>query len=468
MVKLTTQELEEIVSQVENPVDRVKFGLRTAVQTRNQEQLSQYSRQYLEAVIEGSIEDQKDSYWDRDDEGSVTARTLLGRLPKGEAKELAVKYVNQRLTGIDKPSRENDEDVGRLSELAETYDILEETKNGAVAYVNRRLELAQNPNSAEDIEIGNIRGTCDKYGITNEEAKRIASAKEILSPSPFRENKKELSDEELKDTMGYTWELAKKLRNNSGNPNGLRGLIGNEQFQQLYSSDDKARALATEVIGEDLKSGWGDKFEWAMKIRDAYGITNLDTEARGAVCHNLMNGQFERVDNLGAEFGYHPTEQDFEDAKSHYREQLDESIKKGDVRQSIDSRRRLKSLDMYMQNGLNVEDIPEVAMPDNYSGKIIIADIKGRKVLRGDMRGRSDMHKDIEEQLQDDVRMRGFTSYVSVEGGAYLSQNKDGSIKISGDSGDFGECDKDLAKQLVSNYFPDREVIAESSRGNGW
>jgi hypothetical protein len=121
-----------------------------------------------------------------------------------------------------------------------------------------------------------------------------------------------------------------------------------------------------------------------------------------------------------------------------------------------------------MQNGLNVEDIPEVDMPDNYSGKIIIADIKGRKVLRGDMRGRSYMHKDIEEQLQDDVRMRGFTSYVSVEGGAHLSQNEDGSIRISGDSGDFGECDKDLAKQLVSNYFPGKEVIAESSRGNGW
>ena len=142
-------------------------------------------------------------------------------------------------------------------------------------------------------------------------------------------------------------------------------------------------------------------------------------------------------------------------------------MKGSTIQDAIIDRIKLKSFDNYIAHGISIEQVPETELPEDYSGKIVLVECKDRLFLRG-INGSGSMHSEAYDGFCNELELRGFRTHARVRGGAYLSQDKDGRIIVSGDSGDYGECDKTKAKEMLERYYPGKTVIAKRSEGDGW
>jgi hypothetical protein len=104
--------------------------------------------------------------------------------------------------------------------------------------------------------------------------------------------------------------------------------------------------------------------------------------------------------------------------------------------------------------------VPAVILPDGYRGKILLVLIVRGKSNMVALRSGDLWHREILRNTRAEMIGIGLTD-VQVEqlGGAYLSFEADGSIRIWGTSDDFGACDLDCAATLVRAARPDCSVV---------
>ena len=107
--------------------------------------------------------------------------------------------------------------------------------------------------------------------------------------------------------------------------------------------------------------------------------------------------------------------------------------------------------------------IPEVILPENYNGKILLVSVSAtgldKKII---LRSGDLWHREILRNTEAEIRNLGFTEeQVYQLGGARLRFEPEGTITIYGSSRQFGACDKEYAAELVQKAFPEKTVKVE-------
>ena len=107
--------------------------------------------------------------------------------------------------------------------------------------------------------------------------------------------------------------------------------------------------------------------------------------------------------------------------------------------------------------------IPEVILPENYNGKILLVSVSAtgldKKII---LRSGDLWHREILRNTEAEIRNLGFTEeQVYQLGGARLRFEPEGTITIYGSNRQFGACDKEYAAELVQKAFPEKTVKVE-------
>jgi hypothetical protein len=106
------------------------------------------------------------------------------------------------------------------------------------------------------------------------------------------------------------------------------------------------------------------------------------------------------------------------------------------------------------------EMIPAVILPDGYRGKILLVLIVVGEESLVALRSGDLWHREILRNTEAEVRDLGLTdAQVNELGGAFLSFEADGSIRIWGGSDEFGACDRDYAALLVKAARPGCAIV---------
>ncbi len=134
---------------------------------------------------------------------------------------------------------------------------------------------------------------------------------------------------------------------------------------------------------------------------------------------------------------------------------------------------RIDSIQSYFEKGKpKVEDIPASNLPVDYSGgRVMLFKFRGKDFLRVLNAKRAEMHSEIVQEFASELKNLGFAEYPNQAGGGYIGFFKADSAKsveahwiIDDESGDYGECNKALAKSIVEQQFPGVKVITKAAR----
>lgn len=428
MVVLTAQELEEIVSSIDNPLSRAKEGMKIfgRGEHQNPEALGRYAESYVDLMIQGGkqVASEYSSSYSSDDPTSEAFRSL----PKERAKELARDYVAKRI-----------------------QDFRE-----------------QNPITPVSRFKG-LKGIIEQHELSDPVYELCALANEVLEPSYW--DKKEIPEDRMDEVMGEVWGIVQNAYSN-GITDKAGKVLRDERFQSRYAKEDKAREIATQILGNDIKSAWHIDYEKLKEFAEVYSIDDMASLTREAIVEHLSNGRIEQAGLVAQEFGYAPTNEDYQSVRTQMEGSLENLAKQGQVGQAIKQKQLLKRFDQYRTSGLNQEDIPQVVIPEGYGGKIVLADFRGKTYVRGDREQSGNGHERILNQFNEELRLYGFNAdldkHSGAKGGAHLSFDREnGNITIYDSSVDLGECDKEEAKQLISSLYQDREIIAKPANDRG-
>ena len=104
--------------------------------------------------------------------------------------------------------------------------------------------------------------------------------------------------------------------------------------------------------------------------------------------------------------------------------------------------------------------ITRVVLPEGYRGKFILADVSGRNIQSWTcLRSGDDWHREILRSFGEELSDYGFENYqIAPQGGAYAEFEQDGAITLFGSSDDFGQCDMQMAANLIEKAYPGRRV----------
>jgi hypothetical protein len=132
-------------------------------------------------------------------------------------------------------------------------------------------------------------------------------------------------------------------------------------------------------------------------------------------------------------------------------------------KEATELNQRIGYLSNYLISGIpSVENIPDSDLETNYRGKILLFEFEGKKFLRTLSGTGGDMHRDIREKFSKEIKSFGFAESPNEIGGAHIKiEETEKNIKIYDRSEDFGECDKEVAKDLVQRNFPDWIITTE-------
>ena len=132
-------------------------------------------------------------------------------------------------------------------------------------------------------------------------------------------------------------------------------------------------------------------------------------------------------------------------------------------KEAVELNQRIEYLSNYLVSGIPcVESIPNSDLETTYWGKILLFEFEGKKFLRTLSGTGGDMHRDIREKFSKEIKSFGFAKSPEEIGGAHIKmEENEKKIKIYDRSEDFGECDKEVAKELVQANFPDWIITTE-------
>lgn len=502
MLELGVGELEVLVDQIPNPLVRAREGMQRF--SPDSEQAQKYSSQYIETLMEGGDGTSRE-FNDKDQWASDPATRAFASLPEATRTELgqrylqwrfdsmteetsdgalkkiatlakeigleshistiAQPYVNERFASLQEVSGKTDEVAVRLSGVAQTLGLVEETKEAATNYLQRRLAGVQNPTSTEDFNMDNLFALAHTYELPQdgELTDLYLATNFFVSRWGFSADKlPKRTEENEEQAMEKGWEIAQKLWENTNESRGLGNLINNEKFQARYSSDRTAKAIAKSVVAETLKGSYG--IERARQLVDTYGLSGLKRVAGQGISANLEAGRYQSAQQIAELFGVEITDRVYDKARGTLERKASDAAKSGKMDEAIETKLRLKAFDQYRTDGLNVSALPEVGLSEKYSGKILLVEFQGRTFLRSN----GEWHKDIYEAFSREVDLMGFSGRPREKGGAHIGFNDYGERTIYDKSEDFGECDKDVAKSLVQKAFPDQTIVARPARNDGW
>ena len=134
-----------------------------------------------------------------------------------------------------------------------------------------------------------------------------------------------------------------------------------------------------------------------------------------------------------------------------------------EFKEAVDLNQRIYYLSSYLISGApSVESIPDSDLETNYCGKILLFKFEEKNFLRTLSGTEGDMHSEIRDKFSREIKSFGFAKSPNETGGAHIKMEEaEKKIKIYDRSEDFGECDKEVAKELVQGNFPDWIVTTE-------
>jgi hypothetical protein len=187
-------------------------------------------------------------------------------------------------------------------------------------------------------------------------------------------------------------------------------------------------------------------------------------EVKRQILDYFKAGEFEQAIGTARRFGVTFVHSDIHRAIDHLNHQLGQAVLSNNAVISRQCRRRLDRLAAFKSSGFDTKSlVPLVEVPDGYSGKILLVSILGG-IVRQKICLRSDdlYHRDILRNTELEIQDLGLTrTRVQELGGAYLHSEPDESIRIWGESEEFGACDKELAAELVKTVYPEKRVAVE-------
>jgi D-3-phosphoglycerate dehydrogenase len=104
--------------------------------------------------------------------------------------------------------------------------------------------------------------------------------------------------------------------------------------------------------------------------------------------------------------------------------------------------------------------IPEVILPEGYSGKILLVSVSGEGIEKTVLLRSGDLwHREILRNTETEIKNLGYaTAKIHELGGALVCFEPDGTIAVYGGSEEFGACDKEFAANMIRKTFPNRTV----------
>ncbi|MEK6857271.1 MAG: hypothetical protein AABX39_01650, partial [Nanoarchaeota archaeon] len=482
MFQLDAEELEALVDQILDPLTRAKEGMQRF--SPNCEQSGKYSELYIQILMEG-INGAKNEFNDKSSCAPDPATNAFKRLSPEKRAELGQQYsqwrvhsmseetseevlrqivslakviklekeislltqpyINDRFSFLQDRTGKTDETAIKLAVVAKNLDLVDQTRETATKYFQRRLERIQDPTSTEEFQMSNLFSFADVYGLPKDgELTALYLATSFLADRwGFSEEKlPKVTEENREAAMQKCWEIAQRLWQNTHNAKGLGKLIYNEEFQAKYCSDEIAQSIAKEVVAETLKGIYG--IDKVKSLVDIYKLSGLNKIISEGISANLQEGNYQTTQQIAKIFSYDITDDMYDRARVVLEKKVSDAVKKGKLEEAIESRLRLKAFDRYKAEGLTIESLPEVDLLEKYSGKILVVEFQGRTFLSSG----GNMHEEIYNKFIREVKLMGFSHEgVQEKGGTHIGfDEKSGERIIYDTSGQYGECDKEVAR----------------------
>ncbi len=306
--------------------------------------------------------------------------------------------------------------------------------------------------------IGLVKKLTENYKLEFPELEKMLLADEILGSYRSIEDsqRNSLALDYAAEHVFSMWEKSKEI------VSGGDRLLCREEFQKKYAENPIAREIASSlVMGVCEGRYYGLGFKEAEKLSAAYG---LKLDGSELVRKLLKEGKIERAEIFSKLFSYTICPTDLTDATSKLDQDLAKAIEEGNIGQAVSTQTRLEAFREYGVDGLDVKNIPQVELAGSY-GKFIVIHFKEKDFLRG-AKPHEGNHSNILQRFNQDLKLKGFDEESfggsEVAGAHYSIEGT--KMTIKGKSVDFGECDKGLAKKLMSQVFQGEIVLSDSGR----
>jgi cupin fold WbuC family metalloprotein len=183
-----------------------------------------------------------------------------------------------------------------------------------------------------------------------------------------------------------------------------------------------------------------------------------------AILDDLRSGRFEAALTTLGQCRIPPKPVELDAIVLDLTDRLQQFLAAEDNRSAKQVQRRLRVLRNFRDSGIDWKHlILPVELPEGYNGKILLVSICGG-VIEPTVCLRSDdvYHREILRNTEEELRDLGLTETRAHElGGAFLTVQADGLMRIWGASSEFGACDKEVAANLIRERYPDRHIIVD-------
>ena len=216
----------------------------------------------------------------------------------------------------------------------------ERTKELARDYVSKRIQDFREQNPITPVSrFEGLKRIIEQHELSDPVYELCALANEVLEPSHW--DKKEIPEEKMDEVMGEVWSIVQNAYSN-GAVDKVGRVLRDERFQSRYAQEDKAREIATQVLGNDMKSEWHIDSEKLKEFAGVYSIDEMASLAKDAVVEHLSNGRIEQAESVAQEFCYAPTNEDYQYVRAQMEGSLENLAKQGQVNQAIRQKQLLK------------------------------------------------------------------------------------------------------------------------------
>ena len=296
--RVSIDTLESTIHAIEDPVDRALQGMQ-AFNVDDQRWLG-YAIGYINALTHSSASLDEigmvRSIVDRAQERSLTNRHF-----KRSIEELVVGQID----GYSEYScgENKDESVSVLVAIADSIGLLKSVSDSVKPYMLLRHQRILNPQSINDLPSESYLQLLEKLDLgSNVDIVTAYNASRLISSSEFEINLD--GNENPNVVYALAFDIAKKLHEASDKQVDLCILLNREGFQQRYSTNQDAQAIAGNNICRRLKSGNLTDATTALALHTVYNISPHRSSIKRAVVTHLAEGHYDLVRQISSTFSY--------------------------------------------------------------------------------------------------------------------------------------------------------------------
>ncbi len=383
--------------------------------------------------------------------------------------------IKERVATLRKDKTSAEEAVLSLAHSASYFSIPEDLHKEFVRYAEQRARRVQQPRDMSDARMSALYSLMEflKMSFTDEFNQLYVATSFFEDRWMSQEEKRpKRTNDNLAQAVNDAWKIAQQLWKKTHSSKELYSLFHNEHFQKTYATKNAAQTIAKDLALGMLRDG---RKEDAQKIATAYHLTPTSPhgitpeDVAPIIAKHLLDGRYQLAQDISTTYGCAISEDMGTAAAANFDKQAQEHARAGRIDDAIKSRQRRKALDEFTQHGLDVTQIPLVGISEKYSGKILLMNFQGRTFLRGfPPHQRDGMHQNILNSFNEELNVLGYSGSPKPQGGAHIGFNKETGNRVIYDaSGDYGECDKDIAAKLIKETFPAQKIVAERCNRGG-